>query len=168
MRVFGKQVSNLWLLLLLPIAVLVFPLMLPLIFVVSNLAGAIIGPPAIWNRPSHSPAESDLVGRYVETKRVWDGKDDHVKATLELRIDGTMIVRGLPDDRITNVCNLSGTWRVDDQVIDLNFISDGTPGACGSESMAGNPQIAGRSSPYKLYWVLGDPDSGTGLWLTRQ
>jgi hypothetical protein len=170
MRVFGRQVSKLWLLLLLPLGVLALPVMLTLFFAANNLAGAIIGPPAIWNRPSQPPDEADLVGRYVETKRVWDGKEDHVKATLELNRDGTMTVRGLPDDRITSVCNLSGsgTWRVDGQVIDLNFASDGTPGACESVNVGGNPQIASRSRPYRLYWILGDPDSGTGIWLDRQ
>lgn len=93
------------------------------------------------------------MGRYVETKRVWDGKDDHVRATLELKPNGTMNVRGLPDDLITSVCNLSGsgTWRVDGQMIDLKFVSDGTPGACESVNMGGNPQIVGRSRPYELY-----------------
>lgn len=111
-----------------------------------------------------------MVGRYVETKRIWDGKGDDVKAALELKPDGTMTVRALPNDLITSVCNLSGsgTWRVDGQVIDLNFVSDGTPGACESANMGGNPQIAGRSRPYELYWILGDPDSGTGIWLHRQ
>jgi hypothetical protein len=69
MRFFGRQVSKWWLLLLLPIATLGV-LMLPFLFFAgNNLAGAIIGPPAIWNRPFEAPAHADLVGRYVETKR---------------------------------------------------------------------------------------------------
>ncbi len=170
MRFYGRQVSKWWLFLLLPIAML-GALMLPLLFFAgNNFAGAIIGPPAIWNRPIHAPAQADLVGRYVETKRTWERDENGPKAVLELKSDGTMTVRALPDDRITSLCTLSGsgTWKADGQVINLDFISDGTPGACESASMGGNPQIAGRSKPYELYWILGDPDSGTGIWLKRQ
>lgn len=170
MRFYGRQVSKWWLFLLLPIAML-GALMLPLLFFAgNNFAGAIIGPPAIWNRPIHAPAQADLVGRYVETKRTWERDENGPKAVLELKSDGTMTVRALPDDRITSLCTLSGsgTWKADGQVINLDFISDGTPGACESASMGGNPQITGRSKPYELYWILGDPDSGTGIWLKRQ
>jgi hypothetical protein len=170
MRFFGRQVSKWWLLLLPPI-VMLGVLALPLMFFAgNNLAGAIIGPPAIWNRPSQTPARADLVGRYVETKRTWDREENGIKAMLELKSDGTMTVRALPDDRITSLCTLSGSgkWKADGQVIDLDFNSEGTPGTCESGNMGGNPQIAGRSKPYELYWILGDPDSGTGIWLKRQ
>lgn len=170
MRVFGKQISRWWLLLLIPIALLCVLVLPFLFFAGNNLAGAIVGPPAIWNRPSGTPAQADLAGRYVETKRTWDRKENGPQAVLDLKSDGTMMVRALPDDRITSVCTLSGSgmWMADGQQINLDFVSDGTPGTCESGNMAGNPQIAGRSGPYELYWIFGDPDSGTGIWLKRQ
>jgi hypothetical protein len=171
MRVFGRQVSKWWLLLLLPILIVGSPVLLMLFFAGNHLAGAIVGPPAIWNRPIHTPSQDELVGRYVESERHWDRPKAGPNAALELRSDGTMAVSALPNDSITSTCILSGsgTWSPGyDQRIDLFVTSDRSPGTCESGGYSSFLDIAGRSKPYSLYWVLGDPDSGTGVWLKRQ
>ncbi len=170
MRVFGKRVSNWWLLSVLPILIVAFPALLMLFFMGNSLAGAIIGPPAIWNRAWHTPPQADLVGRYSEFERHWDAPSTHPPASLTLNADGSMIVTNLPFQFADQVCILSGkgNWREpdDDEKIDLVLISDGSPGSCVSDSYS-FLELSGHSRPYNLYWVLGDPDSGTGIWLKK-
>jgi CubicO group peptidase (beta-lactamase class C family) len=55
MQVFRKQVSNWWLLLIVPVAVMASSLLLVGFFKANNLAGALFGPPAIRNRTWHNP-----------------------------------------------------------------------------------------------------------------
>lgn len=171
MQFFGKQLSTWWLLLLFPLVLVCLPLLLISFFALNNLAGAIIGPPAFWNRTRHSPPREALVGRYVETERRWDQSSDHSNAWLELRSDGSMSVGALPEDAITSVCTLSGNgrWGVPDadEKINLFVTSDGAHGSCQSGSY-GSFELVGQAEPYGLYWVLGDPDSGTGVWLKKQ
>jgi hypothetical protein len=171
MRVFGKQFSNWWLLLILPSLIICAPFLLILFFAANNFAGAIIGPPAIWNRTWNSPPRADLIGKYVESERHWDQPGPYSRVALELRADGSMSVSALPNDSITSTCILSGTgtWRGPDadQKLDLVYTSDGAVGSCKSDSYP-FLELAGHSKPYELYWVLGDPDSGTGIWLRKR
>jgi hypothetical protein len=170
-RLFSRQISNWWLLLLVPVVLISLPVLLICFFAANNLIGAIIGSPAIWNRPPHSPPREDLVGRYVESERHWDRSKNGPDAALELNKDGSMRVSNLPEDVITSTCILSGSGRWsgpdEDQNIHLIVTSDGSPGACASGSWV-FLEVARRSKPYDLYWVLGDPDSGTGIWLKKQ
>jgi hypothetical protein len=171
MRVFGWHISKWWLLLFVPVCVLALPLLLMGFFAANSLAGAIIGPPAIWNRPWHSPPREDLVGRYVETERHWNRPKTGPDAVLELNRDGSMRVSAFPYEFWPNTCTLSGTGRWsgpdEDRDIILAVTSDGAPGSCESGSYS-YIEIARHSKPYDLYWILGDPDSGTGVWLKRQ
>jgi hypothetical protein len=171
MQVFGKQISKWWLLLLAPLSLVALPLLMILCFAVNNFAGAIVGPPAIWNRTRHTLEHNDLVGSYKETERRWDRPKNGSGAALDLHADGSMTVSNLPDDSITTSCLMSGkgTWSGPDgdEKLDLNLISDGAQGSCESGSYQ-LLELAGQSKPYSLYWVLGDPDSGTGIWLTTQ
>jgi hypothetical protein len=172
MRIFGRPISKWWLVLLASLLLVCFPILLIGFFAANNFAGAIVGPPAIWNRPFHPPAQEDLVGRYVEYKRNWDHAKTGPDAVLQLKSDGTMLVSNLPNDDITSTCTIagSGTWKIPkgDQEIDLSVDSNGVPDACKSNWYAGLLEIAGHSKPYELYWELGDPDSGTGIWLKKQ
>lgn len=84
-----------------------------------------------------------------------------------------MIVRDLPYESGTDTCMTTGTgqWRQSggsgDQRVDLIYTADeGIANVCKSGHYGG-PELVGRSKPYSPYWVLGDPDSGTGLGLTR-
>jgi hypothetical protein len=171
MRVFGKQFSNWWLLLILPSLIICAPFLLIFFFAANNFVGAIVGPPAIWNRMWNSPPRGDLIGKYVESERHWDQPSPYSKAVLDLRADGSMSVSALPDDSIASTCILSGTgtWRGPDadQKLDLVYTSDGAAGSCKSDSYP-FLELAGHSKPYELYWVLGDPDSDTGIWLKKR
>jgi hypothetical protein len=165
MRIFGKQVSKWWLLAILPVLVVASPFLLILFFGANNLAGAIVGPPAIWNRPSTSPPRADLVGMYFESKRREDTPSYNPHSSVTLGADGTMEVDGLPSDS----CTLSGTGRWtgpdDEQRIDLILVT--SKGDCKPGSYSAF-ELSGHAKPYRLYWVIGDPDSGTGVWLDRK
>jgi|GEM_PF-3317341 len=174
MRVFGKHLSKWWLLLFVPVLVLAWPVLLIGFFAANNLAGAILGPPALWERTLNSPPQAELVGFYAESERHWDRPEMSGHATLELHGDGSMNVSDLPNDGITSTCLLSGSGRwsgptsTGDLVkIDLVLVAKDAHGSCapGSYSFL---ELVGHAKPYGFYWVLGDPDSGTGIWLKKQ
>lgn len=168
MRICGRLLSKWWLLLLPPILIMTLPLLLMIFFMGNNLAGAIFGPPAIWNRPRHTPERADLVGNYLESERHLDTAIGHPPATLTLDADGSMSVTNLPFEFGETSCILSGrgTWSGPDeaQQIQLTVSSNGSTGSCKSGFYPAF-ELAGHSKPYALYWVVGDPDSGTGVWL---
>lgn len=171
MQLFGRQLSNWWLLLIPPLLILAQPLLLMMFFMGNGLAGAIIGPPAIWNRTWHSPPRSDVVGKYLESGRhLHDQGNELPAANLTLESDGSMAVANLPLEFGETSCSLSGegSWTGPDydQQIGLNVTSNGAAGSCESGSYS-FLELAGHSKPYKLYWVVGDPDSGYGIWLQR-
>jgi len=173
MRVFGRQISKWWLLLMAPVVALALPLVLAGFFAANNLAGAIIGPPAIWSRPYHALPFADLVGRYVESERHSDKPKSGPDAVLELNADGSMRVSNLPaefSDQISCTLSGSGTWAQSDESayeskIETRITSAEAVDPCTSGA---DFQIVGHSKPYGLYEYLGDPDSGTGVWLKRQ
>jgi hypothetical protein len=136
----------------------------------NNFAGAMFGPPAIWNRPWQTPPRKDLVGSYMESERHLDDSSPPAAASLTLQADGSMTVGNLPANFGTSTCTLSGTgsWKGPaDDGIRLTVVSDQHPGSCQSGSYAGL-ELAGHSRPYRLYWIVGDPDSGTGVWLRKR
>jgi hypothetical protein len=169
-QAFGKRFSNWWLLAVAPIAFIAFPVLLMGFFMANNLAGAMFGSPAIWNRPLQVPPRADLVGSYVEFERHVDVNGQSGAASLTLRADGSMTVKNLPSDSGASSCTLSGTgsWKgPDDDGISLRVVSDQSLGSCGSDDYSGL-QLAGHSNPYRLYWIVGDPDSGTGVWFRKK
>ena len=167
MELFGKKFSNWWLLLLPAILLVCLPVLLMVFFAANNFAGAIIGPPAIWNRTRNWPSKQELAGHYVESERQWDQQKIGSDAVLDLRSDGSMRVSALPEELGTSRCTLSGSgnWSGPDQdhQLTLDLHSDGSIGSCESGSYS-YLELVGQSKPYGLYWVLGDPDSGTGIW----
>ena len=139
-------------------------------FMANNFAGAMFGPPAIWNRPWQIPPREDLVGNYMESERHLDDSSPPAAASLTLQADGSMAVANLPANFGASNCTLSGTgsWKGPDDVgIRLTVVSDLNPGSCQSGSYAGL-ELAGHSKPYHLYWIVGDPDSGTGVWFRKR
>jgi hypothetical protein len=172
MRILGRQISNWWLLVLLPLLFVAAPVLLIGFFAANNLAGAILGPPAIWNRPNNTPSSEDIAGDYVEGKRELEFKMGEPTATLSLHLDGTMAVKGLPFDQYPGFCIISGEgrWRLtNDQVakVSIDVSTAGAGNSCKPDDYS-YIELAGRSKPYKLYWVVGDPDSGTGVWLVKK
>ncbi len=80
-----------------------------------------------------------------------------------------MNVHGLPMDWPEN-CVLSGTGRWSgptDLQLRLILLSPAADNTCKLDDYPGI-EVAGRSKPYRLYWVIGDPDSGTGVWLAHR
>lgn len=166
MQAFGKKFSNWWLLALIPFVVIALPMLLMGFFMANNFASAMFGPPAIWSRPWQVPPRKDLVGGYIESERHLDASSPAASASLTLRADGSITVTNLPADFGTSTCILSGQghWEgPDDRGIRLDIVSDQRAGLCQSGSYAGL-ELAGHSKPYRLYWIVGDPDSGTGIW----
>jgi hypothetical protein len=82
-----------------------------------------------------------------------------VGAALDLKSDGSMSVRDLPEELRTTSCTLSGAGKWsgpdEDQKLDLNVISDGSPGSCesGSYSFLELAEVVvqiRRAAPYSL------------------
>ena len=117
MEVFGKRISKFWLFALVPVAIVAFPLFLMGLFMVNNLAGAVVGPPAIWNRTWHSPPRQTIVGNYAESERHLDDARPSTAASLSLNANGSVIVANLPTDFGPTTCTMSGTgtWSGPDQ-----------------------------------------------------
>jgi hypothetical protein len=83
-----------------------------------------------------------------------------------------MIVRDLPSQFGEKTCNLVGTgkWKGPDNEQGSDLVYTATakaPDICQSGPYSGF-ELAGHSKPYSLYWILGDPDSGTGVWLKHE
>jgi len=180
MKILKWHFSNWWLLLLATVLVISAPFLLLGFIVAGHIGGAVFGPPAIWNRPGRAIRSSDIAGSYHEAERQWQGGSPKIRASLQLSNDGTMTINNLPDsipgsDGETN-CLMSGSgrWGVsgdDDSQVDLTIEKYGASATCKIEglpySISGVLLVAGRSKPFKLYWILGDPDSGEGVWLSR-
>jgi hypothetical protein len=176
MKVLSWRLSNWWLALIIPIAVILVPVGLLGLIVAGHVGGAILGPPALWNRPANMPSISDVAGIYRESERHWQEGQSGPPALLQLKSDGSMSVKDLPNSEGITSCMLSasGTWRIaqdDNAVIDLTILKTDSAMTC---KLDGLPyglynilSIAGHSKPYSLYWTLGDPDSGEGLWFQR-
>lgn len=171
MCILGRSISAWWLLLLVPIGILCLPALLILFFAANNFAHAIFGPPAIWNRPTNPPPPAAVVGRYAESERSWSEMVTP-PAALELRGDRSASVRNLPSEAALRTCVISGAghWSGPDQdgPVRIDFPQSVTTNACHvAEPAYASFELAGHSQPYSLYLVIGDPDSGTGIWFKR-
>ena len=173
MKIRGRQIANGWLLVLGGAILLVSPFLLMGFFLANDLAGAILGPPAIWNRAWHAPAGGDLAGSYHESERHWKGGSPSIRASLQLNSDGTMTMNNFPnsDGELNCVMSGSGSWKMDDSQVDLILEKYDNSSTCKIEGLPygimGALAVAGHSKPYTLYRTLGDPDSGEGVWLRR-
>ncbi len=171
MRFFGRNISRWWLIAAPPVLLMLLPGMLMLFFFGNNLAGAVFGPPAIWNRPWDSPQRADMFGTYLESRRNLDQAVEFKHpAVITLRDDGSMIVSDLPTQSELSGCTVSakgfwgGPWG---DTIDIRFMPSQDKRAC-DRSEYWSIQIASRSKPYRLYMPVGDPDSGTGIWFEHK
>jgi hypothetical protein len=169
MKIRGRNISNWWFLAFGIFLVVASPIFLIGFFAANNFAGAIFGPPAIWDTPRETPKRDDLIGQYSETKRTWNDTGTKTSASVSLLADGTMTVHALPMDW-PDSCLLSGSGRWNgprDLKLSLTLTLPSTDNTCKLgeyEYIA----LAGHSKPYRLYWVIGDPDSGTGVWMARK
>ncbi len=105
------------------------------------------------------------------------------EARITLRADGTAVLSSVPEFDVFGqkfVCVLSGTakWKIEDQMnIGLgwsvafeDYLPATSPTApeCDLRNVIfGGPLILGRHPPYRLYDLVGDPDSDTGIEFER-
>lgn len=85
-------------------------------------------------------------------------------AKLLLNDNGRMVLKKMPCEFGEEICIMTGTgrWRQSggpgDLSIDFIYTADaGIANVCKSGHYGG-PELAGQSTPYSLYWLLGDPD----------
>jgi hypothetical protein len=170
MRVFGRSISKWWLVACPAGAHLGLSRVADAVFMGNNLAGAVFGPPAIWNRTWNSPPRSDLLGTYQESERHLDQATGTPPARITLEADGSMTVFALPSQSELSSCTLSrrGFWGgANDGKIDIRFPSSEDKSTCDTNSYW-SLELAGHSKPYSLYMSVGDPDSGTGIWFRQK
>jgi hypothetical protein len=176
MKILRWRLSNWWLLALVLIAIISVPLLLFGLIIGGHIVGGIVGPPAIWNRPLAQPSRTEIVGSYHEVERHWQDGLTGPPATMRFNEDGTMTLANLPQsDGIKNcMLSASGAWRIaadGDSEIDLTVLKTEGSTTCKLEGLpygiSGILSIAGHWPPHSLYWVLGDPDSGEGIWFKR-
>jgi hypothetical protein len=171
MRIAARGIPRWWLMLAAAALVLGLPLFLIATSTTHHLSRAVLGPPAIWERPWHTPPIASLTGSYIETSRVVDSNDSPAKATLQLHANGSMEAHGLlldwPD---TCIVSGTGTWATTggDRII-LYVHADTARNRCDDGSYKALA-IAGQSKPYRFYWNVGNPDSvdrdsNEGIWL---
>src|SRR5262249_36416238 len=99
---------------------------------------------------------------------------------ITLKADHTALLTDVPDfDGDDLVCRLSGSahWKLDDElntgwgwsVVFEDYHPATKPKAlkCDYENSIWGILILGRHAPYRLYAIVGDPDSGTGIELKR-
>ena len=140
--------------------------------------------PYPWEYSKQKPKDSDMVGTYKVLKlrlpstAMFSGKD----AQIILRTDGTAMFSSVPGfDELGQrfVCTFSGsaTWNLDDKIIDQggwsvafkNYQPATTPTAreCDLRKSMIGFLVLSRHPPYRLYQIVGDRDSDTGVEYQR-
>jgi hypothetical protein len=142
--------------------------------------------PPFWDYSKTKPQDTDLVGSYRVLKlrlpsdlsRQVTEKDSRIT----LNADHTAILVDLPEFDIFGQkleCRLSGsaTWKLDDtinsgwgwSVAFQNFhpSSEVTTRDCNYQDFIWGILILSRHPPYRLYEIVGDPDSDTGVEYQR-
>jgi hypothetical protein len=146
---------------------------------------AIFSYPPFWDYSKAKPKENDLVGSYRVLKLRLPSELKREAAEKEARItlnaDHTAILADVPEfDGFGQKleCRLSGsaTWELDDMANDglgwdvtfhYHSTSKVTNLNCKYEDFIFAILILSRHSPYRLYDIVGDPDSDTGIEYAR-
>lgn len=119
------------------------------------------------------PKPSDLVGTYIlstESAGFLAKRKSYASipaSVIQLRADFSMSITNLADcaangfgDSNGGFLSGEGKWSVEKEFIEWKLAVDG--------SVAPYVQIRGRSAPYRLAVVVGDPDSGETLQYVRR
>ncbi len=183
--VMRRQISahKRWLWLLIPAGILGSPFLLMAMLVGSRLVSALVGPVNVWNITKHVPPVADLAGEYGPPGRAGRGQQrDLFSDRIEFRLgpDHRAEVFDLPayDGSGTPLeCAYRGrgdwmVWEAGDVTISID-IKEVAPAPLGAKptcrpTSLGLFQLLGHSSPYKLWYYIGDPDEGTGLTFVRR
>jgi len=142
--------------------------------------------PYPWDYSKQKPKDSDMVGTYkiFKLRLPLTATVSRKDAQIILRTDGTARLSNIPEFDLFGqrfVCNLSGsaTWKLDDK-IDLGwgwsvafqkYQPDATPTARECDlrnSIIGGFLVLSRHAPYRIYQIVGDPDSDTGVEFERK
>ena len=142
--------------------------------------------PAFWDYSKVKPKDNDLVGSYRVLKlRLPSELKQEVKEKeprITLNADHTVVLADVPEfDGFGQKleCRLSGsaTWGLDDEVnygwgwsvVFQNYhsMSKPTNPKCNYENSIWGILILSRHAPYRLYGIVGDPDSDTGIEYAR-
>jgi len=128
-------------------------------------------------RPEAEPSQAQLVGTYVLTKAPKECRTptnaSHAVAQVKLAADSSFRIDGLPscfaDDRAPDTRlagTIAGRWsvsKVEGEYV-LELLVQSGPLQHGWNL---GVEIRGRTAPFELYFVVGDPDSRTGLVFVR-
>ncbi len=136
--------------------------------------------PWFWDYTRAKPKDLDLVGTYKVLKlRLSDDLVQFVvklPPSLRLNADHSVVFDNFPifdgfGDGVN--CQLSGkaTWSLDPDfsqgrsILFHKYHSSSMPTSrhCDYENTTWDIQILGQRSPYRLYEIVGDPDSDTGI-----
>ena len=141
--------------------------------------------PYPWDYSRQKPRYSDMVGTYkiLKLRLPSTATVSRKDAQIILRADGTAMLSNVPefdDFGQRFVCNLSGSakWELNDK-IDVgwgwsvafqNYQPATMPTARECDlrnSIIGGFLVLSRHAPYRIYEIVGDPDSDTGVELER-
>jgi len=151
-----------------------------------NLPHLLLGYPRFWDYTKTRPKDADLVGTYrVLRLRLPRDLIQSVKEReplIALKSDHTATLTDAPQfDGFggTLTCRLSGsaTWQLDDQINsgwgwsvafqNYHALTTTLRDECKYENSTWGILILGRHRPYRLYAIVGDPDSDTGVEYER-
>lgn len=140
--------------------------------------------PYPWDYSKKKPKESDMVGTYKIFKlrllSTTSGIDKD--ARIVLRGDGTAMFFSVPefdDSGQKLICSLSGTakWKLDDKINsgsgwsiafqDYELTTRPIASECNPENPSRGILVLNRHAPHRLYKIVGDADSDTGVEFVR-
>jgi hypothetical protein len=126
------------------------------------------------------PRPADLAGVYhltAETRTFLENEKRYANvpdSTIELRADGSLIIRDLPDCALDGFGNAGGrflsghgTWTINKEFIGYGLWWTILPGDSLPAGAIGGTAIRRRSPPYELEVNVGDPDGGQRLRYQR-
>jgi len=128
------------------------------------------------------PKPGDLAGTYELTSeaeeflRISKHYASIPHPVIELRLDGTVLVRNLPDCAVTGFCESHGSflfgrgfWTIEKAFVGYGLTWDIREGDTLPAGIYSAPWVAirRRSPPYELELTVGDPDSGERIRYRR-
>lgn len=144
----------------------------------SRLLGVLVGPVNVWNTTWHTPSSSDIAGYYKLPKGSARGISE--RSGFRLTADHRVEVIDVPafdgfGERIRCNYNGTGTWNAIENggvqlILSIDTLPQVTPekpASCGPASLGGF-ELLGHSTPYRIWYGIGDPEGGTGLTYVRQ
>lgn len=125
--------------------------------------------------PSKAPKGADITGRYAlssSSRAMLVGKKGYTnlpeEITIDLSADGSFKITNMPDCGFEPFgegkgifVNAIGNWRIGD-AHSWTTLLDGWPLYFASDKV-NSAVVMNRASPYRIFVIVGDPDSGENL-----